>query len=174
MKKIDVFPAELKIRYKGFFDWGGLYRLVYNWIINRKFRYHEKRYKDKIDTALGNEIEVETWGEKEITEYYQYKVEVNYHLWESREVPVVIKGKEVMMMRGRIDIKIKGTLITDWQKRYDSDNNLRHKLMEMFLNKVILKNEIEMKYIDPFDKDLHALEGEIKKFLKIEADTISV
>lgn len=176
MGKLDeygVFPAPLKIRYKGYYDWGGLYRLVWNWMANRQYRVHETRYKDKIDTALGQEMEVNVWGEKEVTEYYKYKIEVAYHTWESKEVPVVMNGKEVMMMRGRIHIEIKGTIMTDWQGRYKEDNTV-HKWMKMFLNKVVLKNEIEMKHIDPMDKDLHRLEAEIKKLLKVETNVSSV
>ena len=174
MDKKDVFDAPLKIRYKGYFDWGGLYTLVYKWIIGRQFRFHEKRYKDKLDTALGNELEVNVWGEKEVSEYYKYKVSVDYHMWESKEVPLVLNGKQTKMWLGRIDIRISGTVITDWQKRYKSDENKLHKGLEMFLNKVVLKNEIDMKHIDPFDKDLHRLEAEIKKFLRIEADASGV
>jgi hypothetical protein len=173
MKKYDVFPVPLKIRYKGYFDWGGLYRLVWQWMQKRQFRVHEKRYKDKIDTPLGNELEVDVWGEKEITEYYQYVVEIAYHAWESREVPVIENGKQVMRMQGRIEIRIKGTVITDWQKRYKPDNQV-HNVMELILNKAVMKHERDIKHIDPFDKDMHRLESEIKKFLKIEADGSSV
>jgi hypothetical protein len=170
----NVFPVELKIRYKGLFDWAGIYKLVYNWIVNRQFRFHEKRYKDKLDTPLGNELEVDVWGEKEVTEYYKYRMDVAYHLWESREIPVVINGKQTKLWQGRIEIKISGKVITDWQGHYKSGENTVHKWMEMFLNKVVLKNEIEMKHIDPFDKDLHRLEAELKKLLKIEADASGV
>ena len=168
-----VFPVELKIRYKGLFDWTGVYRLVYEWLVKHQFRFHEKRYKDKLDTPLGNELEVDVWGEKEVTEYYKYRVDVAYHLWESREVPVVIDGKQTKMWQGRIHIAISGLVITDWQKRYEKGDKI-HKWMEMFLNKVVLKNEIEMKHIDPLDKDLHKLESDLKKLLKIEADASGV
>jgi hypothetical protein len=173
MKKYPVFGAPLKIRYKGYFDWGGLYRLVWQWMQKRQFRVHEKRYKDKIDTPLGNELEVDVWGEKEVTEYYQYVIEIAYHAWESREVPVIENGKQVMRMQGRIEIKISGRVVTDWQWRYKPDNKI-HSVMEMILNKAIMKQERDIKHIDPFDKDMHRLEAEIKKFLKIETDGSSV
>jgi len=169
-----VFPVALKIRYKGLFDWGGLYRLVWNWLLKREFRVHEKRYKDKIKSALGNELEVNVWGEKEVTEYYKYKVTVYYHLWDVKEIPVIINGKKVMRMRGRMHIELNAEVITDWQGRYKSDENFIHKLMEMFLNKVVFKYDLEMKHIDLVDKDLHRFEAEIKKFLKIEAEASSV
>lgn len=174
MQDFPIFPDSLKIRYKGYFDWPGIYRFVWQWLQKRQFRVHEDRYKDKTDTALGNEIEADVWGEKEITEYYKYKVKVSYHLWESREVPVVMGGKQVKMWQGRIDIRLNGTIITDWQNRYKSKESKKDKFLEMFLNKVVLKNEREMKHIDPVDKDLHRLESEIKKILKVEADTSSV
>ncbi|MBN2051909.1 hypothetical protein JW756_00220 [Candidatus Woesearchaeota archaeon] len=173
MQSFDVFGGDLKIRYKGSFDWGGLYRLIWQWMQKRQFRSHEKRYKDKIDTALGNEIEVDVWGEKEVSEYYKYKIIIAYHLWESREVPVIENGKQVMRMQGRIEIRLNGQVITDWQEKYNKNNTVQ-KLMELFLNKVVLKYEIDIKHIDPFDEDLHALESQIKKFLKIEADISSI
>jgi len=174
MESFKVFgDIDLKIRYKGYFDWGGLYRLVSKWMVGKQFRFHEKRYKDKFDTPLGNELEVDVWGEKEVTEYYQYKVIVAYHLWESREVPVIENGKQVMKMQGRIEVRLNGEVITDWQNRYNKDNTVQN-LMQMFLNKVVFKYDIAIKHIDPLDKDLHLLEAQIKKFLKVESDASSV
>lgn len=169
-----VFPVPLKIRYKGLFDWGGLYRFIWDWLKKREFRVHEKRYKDKIRTALGNELQVNMWGEKEVTEYYMYKVTVYYHLWESKEIPVIIDGKQVKRMRGRMHIELNADIITDWQKRYKSGENIFHKLMEKFLNDVAFKYDREMKHIDLVDKDLHRLEAEIKKFLKMESHASGV
>ena len=170
---IAIFPAGLKIRHKGLFDWGGIYRLVHQWMEKRHFRFHEKRYKDKIDTPLGNEIEVDVWGEKEVTEYLKYKVAVAYHIWEGKEVPVIIDGKKVMRMRGRIHININGEIITDWQGRYAKGGTI-HKWMEKFLNDVVLKHEILFKHVDPLDKDLHRLNAEIKKLLKMESHASGV
>ena len=174
MQEKPVFPAPLKFRYKGVYDFEGVYRLIQQWFLKRQFRYHEKRYKDKIQTPLGNEIELDVFGEKEVTEYYKYYVEVNYHLWESKEIPVIENGKQVMKMQGRIEIRLSGKVITDWQGKYKSKESQLHKWMEKFLNDVVLKYEIDVKYIDPLDKDLHRLEAEIKKFLKIEADSSGV
>ena len=170
--KYKVFPAPLKIRYKGYFDFEGVYRLVNNWLVKYLFRYHEQRYKDKTDTPLGNEIEVDVWGEKEVTEYYKYKIIISYHLWESREVPVVINGEKVKRMRGRMHITLQGEVITDWQGRYKGSKV--RSLMEEFLNKTVLKKEREMKHVDYVDKQLHKLEGEIKKFLKMETKASGV
>jgi len=164
----------LKIRYKGLFDWGGLYRFVWNWLLKRQYRVHAKRYKDKVSTPLGNELEVDVWGEREVTEYYKYRIDVYYHLWESKDIPVIIEGKQVIRRGGRIHIELNAVITTDWQKRYRSDQNILQRLMENFLNDVVFKYDREMKHIDPLDKDLHNFESEIKKFLKIEAEESGV
>ena len=95
MKEYPVLGATLKVRYKGVFDFAGLMKLIRDWLEERQFTYHETRYKDKIDTALGNELEIDVMGKKKVTEYYEYFVDVAYHLWETRDVQVVENGKQV-------------------------------------------------------------------------------
>lgn len=168
-----LFPIPLKLRYKGVFDFKGVYELVYRWYRNRQFRFHERRYKDKTYTPLGNEIEANVWGEKEVTEFYKYHVTVDYHLWEAKEIPVIIKGKKVKRMRARIDIRLDGKVVCDWQNRYDRSNPFQNVILN-FLIKTVLKYELEVKHVDPLDKDLHNLEEQIKKHLKIESDASGV
>ncbi len=165
MKEYTVLASSLKVRYKGVFDFAGLMRMINKWILERHFAYHETRYKDKIDTALGNELEVDVYGEKKVTEYYQYFIDVNYHLWETKDVQVVENGKQVKRSQGRIDVQINGRVVTDWQKKYKD-----HPLMQKFLDNFLLKSDREFKHIDPFDRQLHNLNQEIKRFLKIESE----
>jgi hypothetical protein len=70
-----------------------------------------------------------------------------------------------------MEIRIHGRIITDWQGRYNAKESVVQKWMEKFLNDVALKYEIDMKHVDHMERELHKLEGEIKKFLKIEADS---
>lgn len=171
-QKFAVFPVPLKIRYKGLYDLEAIYRAVYNWAVKRGFRYHETRYKNKAQNVRGNELKLKVWGEKEVTEYYKYQFNIYYHAWESKEVPVIVDGKQKMMMKGRIFIQINGQVITDWQERYKGTKV--REFMQKFLNDIVLKYDIGIKHIDPFDKDLHRLEAEIKKLLKVEAQASGV
>ena len=174
MQEFPLFPSPLKIRYKGVFDFEGVYNTIYHWFRDRQFRFHEQRFKTKAHTALGNEFKLNLWAEREDSEYYKYYAKMFLHLWESKEIPVIIDGKQVMRMKGRMHIDIEGSVITDWQKRYHSDVNFLHKMMENFLNKTVLKYDIDMKHVDVFDKELHRLEHEIKKVLKMETDESGV
>jgi len=164
---MDVMDAPLKIRYKGVFDFEGVYKYVHDWIVRYGYRFHEKNYKDKLDTALGSETEVEIWGEKEVTEYYRHKIAVSFHTWETKDVMVTENGKQVKRSRGRIEIKINGSLVTDWQGKYKGSSVKKY--MEKFMNDVVLKYDILIKHFTPMDEDFHKLGNEIGKLLKIES-----
>jgi hypothetical protein len=168
MTKISVYKGgALKIRFKGVYDFEGAYRYVHDWLKRRAYRFHEKKYKDKPDTALGSETEIDLYGEKEVSEYYQYLVEVSFHTWETKDVMVNEGGKQARRSRGRVEIQISGNVITDWQKRY-SGTKVKE-MMGKFLDKVVLKYETILKHVAPLDAELHQLEKELKQVLKIEA-----
>ncbi|MBN2142653.1 hypothetical protein JW711_04960 [Candidatus Woesearchaeota archaeon] len=164
----DVFGAPLKIRHKGVYDMKALLAFVYQWYMDNQYIYHEKRYKDKTETALGNEIEIETYGERKVNEYFKYFIEINTHQWESRDIKIKVDGKEMTVVQGRIEVQINGKVITDWQGRFKTPFWIT---MQKWMEKVILKKEIEFKHIDPIDKQLHDLAQEIKNYLKIESSS---
>lgn len=158
--------ASIKIRVKGLFDFAGVYKLIADWLMfSRQMEFHETRYKDKLDTALGNEIEIDTYGERRVSEFIKYFIDVKYHLWESKEVKVVIDGKSVTRMQGRMDITIKGRIIVDWQNRFK-----KYPKLEGFLINTVFKNELEVKHADPLEHDMHDFAARIKRFLNIDAE----
>jgi hypothetical protein len=167
-KDYRILSEPIKIRFKGVFDFYAVYKFIHSWLRSRKMEYKETRYKDKLDTAFGNEIEIDVEGEKKATEYLQYKIFVNYHLWESRDVMVTIGGKQVRRTQGRLEIKLQAYIITDWQGKY-STGKLTHKLMHKFLNDVLLKKEIDLLHVDVVERDMHVFSAEIKKRLGMES-----
>jgi hypothetical protein len=163
---LTLFDFPFKIRVKGIFDFAGLLQFVHQWLTTNKFEYHETRYKDKLDTPLGTEAEIDVYGEKKLTEYYQLFIYVNYHFWESRDVQVVIDGKTVKRMQGRLDVRLNARLVTDWQKRFGKTALTR--FFGMFLDDVVLKKERELLYVDVNENLLLEFNDQIKKFLKVE------
>jgi hypothetical protein len=164
--KRGVPDAPIKIRYKGVYDMRGLLGLVYRWYTDNQYEYHEKLYKDKIETAFGNEVEIKMVGQRKITEYYMYEVIVEIHNWESKDIMIKVNSKEVPMMQGRIEIKISGKLITDWQNKFEAGTIWEK--AQTFLEKVVLKQDINLKYVDPIERGVHAFAAEIKTFLKMD------
>jgi len=156
----------LKIRYRGVYDLAGLLSLIYNWFMLHQYDYDEPNYKDKIETPFGNEIEVKMNGTKKVTEYYMTEVYFYIHCWESKEVVVKTGNKETKMMKGRFEVTVKGGVVRDWQDRFKGPV---WEKAQKFMDNVVLKNEFLVKYADSLDKEVHALNTDIKRFLKIEA-----
>ncbi|MBN1792681.1 hypothetical protein JW826_03280 [Candidatus Woesearchaeota archaeon] len=166
-EKWVVFPSPLKIRHKGDYDIKGLFQLFHKWYSDNQYEYHEGLYKDKVETALGNEIEVKMKGSRRVSEYYKYEVSIQTHEWEAKDMVVKVDGQDKEIRRGRIHIEVNGKVITDWQGKF-KEGTIWEKGQKWMENHVI-KKDIEFKHIDPLDKQLHEFVGEIKRFLKIES-----
>ncbi|MBU0666381.1 MAG: hypothetical protein ABIC91_00490 [Nanoarchaeota archaeon] len=165
MELIDAGTTNVK--YKGIFDWGGLYQLIAQWLYNRKYEVHENRYKDKESTPWGNEIEVTVNAHRRITAYIRYTFTIDYHLWDAKEIEVVEDGKKVKKTQGRILVSINAGLQLDWTDKFKGSkfNELLGKLI-----KTIKKKEIKILHEDYQEYENYALQTEIKKFLKMETD----
>lgn len=168
IEKIPVFGAPLRIRYKGFFDFDAIYQFMIGWYARRKFTMQETLYKDKTQTPAGNELELKTHGKRKVTEFIRYKVSIEYHLWEFKKEEVVINGEKKMMTRGRIEININGEVEPDWQGRYNGKTWINKWMGKLLWH--LKENEILMEWVDPLDKDLHALNAQMKKLLTSEAE----
>ena len=57
MSKSYKMPI-LYIKYKGFFDFDGLYNAMAEWLRQREYILQEKNYKHKVPSVLGAEEEI--------------------------------------------------------------------------------------------------------------------
>ncbi len=152
------------VRYKGVFDFEGLYELVYDWLHKRKYRTQEDKYKNKPDSPWGYEHEVKILARKKIDEFYKYKLTVVIHVRDGAEV--VHKDKE--LMHGRVRVVISGKIITDYAKRFEK--NAFTKFIENIYNDFLIKREIELLNLDELHYRLHEFQQKIKKHLNMYAD----
>ena len=153
------------VRYKGIFDYAGLYRLVQTWLRDKEFEFHEKKYKEK-PFHIGPETEVTWYAEKRVTGTIKCYVDIFFHLYDSVKTEVIIDGKKKEMVKGRISIDLWGRVVFDYSEEFERSNLA--KKIEHFLRTTVLRKEILFKYLDPFDYELLDLETEIRKFLGME------
>ena len=163
----QVFRHPIKLRFRGVYDMKGLMKLIYKWFNSNYYVYNETKYKDKIETVFGNEIEIDMEGNKKVSEYYRYYVTVRTHQWESKDIMVKVGEKEVSMMQGRVEVQIEAKIVTDWQDKFEKGTMWEK--AQKFMEKVVIGADIGLLHIDPLDKELHALSREIKNHLKIES-----
>jgi len=166
MKKgrFSVLDAKLLVRYKGVFDFEGLYRMMHAWLINKRFLFHEKLYKDKVSTPFGNELEVKWEAEKKVTEYIREYITVYFHLWDFSEVEIIKDGKKMKMTKSRMEIYLDCELEMDYTKKFQDKGVFAEKLGEFYQNKVLYW-EWRIKYADSLTYSLYDLHAKVKKYL---------
>jgi len=159
------------IRYNGLFDFKAVYDYIYNWLKSRYYEYYESRHKDKAESPRGSETKLFFNGDKKVTEFVKYDIDFKFHLWECKDVEVVIDGKKKMMTRGRLELQMKATIKLDWQNRYNLENPF-YKLMYYLLVNHIINRELLIIHFDPLEDRMHTLEDEIRKVLKMTTHDI--
>ncbi|MBC8496006.1 hypothetical protein H8D36_07655 [archaeon] len=164
--KIPVGRAYIK--YKGDYDFDGLYSLVWNWISGRRYVTQEPKYKDKIDSPAGTEVEVDIVGQKKETPYVKLWIKAALHNWDFKEKEGMLHGEKKLYTGGRIQITITTDVEVDWQNNFTGS---KFKEMAGKFYFWVMKKEIETINIDAQEYEALKLEHEIKKFLKMETDT---
>ena len=154
------FPMAF-IKYRGQFDFNGLYAMIFNYLKDRDYKPVEKKHKEK-KGDFGREVEIDIWGEAEVTEYVNYKMTFKLHAWDLNPV----KDKPGMD-EGRIEIQLEGEVILDPKDKIKGDGRIK-RAMDMFLKKVVLFRELEFKHQDRVANTLGAIQVRIRKFLNMD------
>lgn len=164
MGTMDILDAPLFIRYKGVFDFEGLYRMMHAWLISKRFLFHENLYKDKVFTPFGNELEIKWLAERKVTEYVKEYIEIYFHLWDFAEVEVIKEGKKNKMTKSRMEIKFEAKLELDYTQKFANGGKFAEKLGQFYQNKVIYW-DWRIKYADTLTYSLYDLHSKVKKYL---------
>ncbi len=154
------------IRYKGLFDFDGLYNVIVQWMKARRYWFHETIYKHKVPSPAGAEQEITFKGDKKITEFYKYEVTVKFHLWDMTEVEVEIDGVKKTLTSARLEISLNGKMLIDFEGRYGKTNFLVE--LRDFMLKYILRRDIENIYEDQLYYRVIKLQGVIKDYLDMQ------
>lgn len=151
------------IRYKGVFDWSGLYRYCKFWIEDNRYKFHEKRYKHKWD-----EIEVDIQGERKLDEMHRNYIDIGFHIWNYKEIEVIENGKKVKRGTGRVEVKIHTDVQVDYSGRFNEG-----KFAQLLGNwwMTIRSKEFEANYLEKYTYEVYRLHQEIKILLNMETDS---
>jgi hypothetical protein len=152
------------IRYKGTFDWPGVYRLCKMWLEdNRYVNHNELRYKHK-----GEEVEIDLAGERKIDEMHKFHVSIYFHLWQLKDITVAQGTKTLKMNNGLLQIEIWGGVEVDYQGRFQKTEFTRK--LRTWWHHNIGQREYQANYNDRLVFDLYQLQTAIKTFLNMETD----
>jgi len=155
------------IRYKGLFDFDGLYNLMVQWMKSRRYWFHEQKYKHKVPTPKGAEQEMTFFGTKKVTDYIEYDLKVDIHIWEMTEVEVIHKGVKKTLTNGRMELQFRGYCNLDFEGRWET--NRAFQVLKHFYNQYIAKEEIESIFWDTIQYKTQHFMNVVKEFLDMEA-----
>src|SRR3989344_8500881 len=122
--KAGKLPQVAKIRYRGLFDFEGLFRLMRGWFEAREYEFFEKRYKHK-SKPEGAELEINFEAYRDINEYARNYIRLYFHLWEAEEVEVVKDGKKKKMWNARMYVEFPGFVELDYEDQWEGTPFLR-------------------------------------------------
>lgn len=158
----DLGYAALKIRYKGLFDFEGLYRMIVAWYKSQRYELNEDLYKDKTDTPLGNEIEIKWTGTKEVDPLVRYTVKIYIHIWEGKEVEIIDGPIKRKLMRARMNIDFSPTVLFDYQNLFKG-----RKFMRPVFSR-LNQRDFEFKYFGDLMMAMIKFHTKTKRFLHME------
>lgn len=164
-KKVGVLRGPLVVRYKGVYDYEGLYKLLITFLEDRKFDIEEKKYKDKQAGPFGHEVEHKHKAAREVTEFIQYQVSVSTHFWDVKEFVANAENGKKKLTSGKFEIVINGSVIFDWQDNYKSD--FWKKFLDFYVD-TLFKKYYEENYLGQLETYLFDLQKALKKHANME------
>lgn len=162
-EKKQIFSS--KVKYEGIFSFSGFYKFCYDYLTEEfGFYVAESKYAEKI-TGDAKEIQIEWDGERNITDYFKYQIKVEFKILSLKNVEVQGEGKKIQTNKGSVEINVKGTLVSDYEGKYNTSPILR--FFRGVYEKWIIPSTIEQleeKLISHCDGFL----GEAKAYLDLE------
>ena len=157
-----------KIRYRGVYDWEGLFRLMRGWFEAREYEFYERRYKHK-SKHEGAELEINFEAWRDINEYARNVIKIYFHIWNAEEVEVVKDGKKKKMWDARMLIEFSGLVELDYDNHWEHSFFLRH--LRNFYHEFVIKQEIDNIWTDKLWYKINDLQQECKRFLGMQSES---
>lgn len=157
-----------KIRFRGLYDWEGLFRLIRGWFEAREYDFFENRYKHKAKPP-GSELEINFTAYREINDYARNVIKMYFHIWDAEEVEVVRDGKKKKMWNARMLIDFTAYVELDYDSHWEHSPFLR--ILRNFYHKYIIKHEIDDVWTDKLWYKVNELQQECKRFLGMQSES---
>jgi hypothetical protein len=143
MPKFDM-PVTL-VKHRGFFNYSDLLQAIRKWYIDDDYEVlNMPMYKQKFPTTTGVEHEFKFQGEKNVTEYVKFRMEIFVRIYNMRDVEIIHEGKKLKMQEGQVQVEVIPVLELDWQSRFKGPKPWKDFLsaLDEFYRNYIIKYKI--------------------------------
>ncbi len=163
MAEKDKITTE-KVKRSGIFNFKDTYQFIYRWLTEENYDVEELKY---IETVKGEskDIEIKWKATKEVSDYFKNEMKLGWRILGLKNVEVEKNGKREKMNDGSFEVKIDGSLIRDYQGKWDKSPMM--KFLRGVYDRYIIKGTWEG-YETKLFGDMEDLAEQIKAFLTIE------
>ena len=123
------------ITHNGFFDSAALTNAIRDWYLKNDYFVQVPSHKQEIKET-GRKYDQDWKGEKKITEYVKYKVDVTVHVHNINDVEVIKDGQKIRTSEAQVFVKVDPILELDWQKKFSGTKFLSW-LDKIFREKIL-------------------------------------
>lgn len=156
-------PSTL-IKHRGFLNYSALLQSIRKWFIDDDYIVQMTIYKKKYPTPTGEEHEQIIHGEKKITDYVKFNLDVFIRAMNMRDIEIIHEGKKMKMQDGQIQIEVIPKIEFDWQKRFAGPPPWKNFLsaLDSFYRAYIIKYKID----DYWEDILLIKSGQLSRVIK--------
>jgi len=163
-EKDTVFSSKMK--YTGIVSFKDFYKFCYDWLTDEtKLDFvKEEKYSEKI-TAKGKDIDVEWKGERKVTDYFKFQIEVKFRVLGLTDVEATQQGIKIKTNQGIVEMKVKGILIRDYEGKFET--TAFKKFLRSIYEKWVIPSRIEQ-FEEKLITDSDEFLNQAKAYLDLE------
>ncbi len=138
-EKEDIFSS--KIKYEGIMDFKEFYKFCYQWLLEEmQLDVVEDKYAEKL-SGDSKGIKAEWTGTRKVTDYFKFSINIKFEVLNLVNVEITQDGKKIKMNKGSVEVKVKGTLIRDYDGKFEK--TATRKFMRSIYEKWVIPSRIE-------------------------------
>jgi hypothetical protein len=157
-----------KIFYAGIFDYDKLVRVIAQWYADMGYEFHENNFKHKVPSPAGCEQEFKLSGWRKVSEYVMYWVHIETHIWELKDIDVVINGEKKKMSKGKVMLRFISDVWLDYNNKFNTSTTAK---IQTFLNKYVWYKQITGGWDDECYYRMYKLHRIVKETLGMSTPT---
>ena len=117
-EKDTIFSSTIK--HDGIFSFKDFYLFCHEWLTEEtELRIVEKKYEEKI-IGDSKDIIVEWLGDKKLTDYFRFDMNVKFTIRKLSDVEVSQNGINIKTNKGSVKIAVKGILTRDYDGKFET------------------------------------------------------
>lgn len=151
------------IRYSGFFEWEGLYKLIHSFSKVHKFHFFETKHKNKPP-----ELEFEFKMHKRRDEYFMFEGIIKILIQDYFPVEVIKDGKKQILHKGRIRAQVFAKSYVYYNRWDEIKSPKLGTWLGKYFDKFIIKSKFDNQIGDENILNFIGLRDSIKAYLNME------